>query len=876
MNQGYIAFVNKMESVCNEYRDKVAITYLRDGGERTYTTFGSFLEGSKALGKMLDACGIKKGDRVAVITPHSPQGVLASFGLAYSNRTTVLIDASLPMDEVNRLLEFSDVRGAFTTSEIYVDLKKDITDEMPVFRLCDRENEYIRFETSVPYVRSEATVDPETDVIAVMFSSGTTAQMKGIKVTYTSVVKSAEIFIRNVKWKSEYNYLHAFPLNHIAGYATAHAFLFCGCEIAMIEKMTATKLQEALLSYEPYGFGMIPKVFETMEDKIRETLKKKGILVEKGVGFLLAFSGFLRKNFGIMIGRRMFRFITKQVFGRNIRGIGTGASLCRKSTSKFFLDLGLIWANFYALTETNVPAVSTGVFDRYPVAMAGNVKRNPEIEIKLNHPDENGVGEILIKSELLMKGYFRDDVLTAESFEEGYFKTGDYGYVDKHGNLFVTGRVKESILLPNGKKISPTDVENYYGAYVPGVSIASCGVPKEDEPFDEVHIFVQTQGLAQEVIVQAEEALHKASQGTKTLYRLDGIHRIETIPLTRVGKVKRFALREEAKNSEKYETYMEDTVLRSDVSDVEEAVRQVICEIVNRPVNIIREATVVKDLGMDSLEIFELSARLESLYGKKVMNAWGKLTTVGELIVYLEDNAQFAEDESKSDKADIKYRARTEKDVRFLKRLIGLSRCCYDLRIHGEPVFTEGQTYIFAPNHSSHLDTICLYDALQMCAGEEILHKICCMAAKELAKNRFMKKVFRAIGAVPVERKGNVFTALDVMKECIVDHKFHALIYPEGTRTRTGELGAFKYGTAKLAIETGTKVIPVCINGAYEIFPPDAKLPKGIHLRRRQRYPLEVCFGPAIDPAGMAEDEITGKIRDYIVEQKGRYDEHRN
>ena len=316
--------------------------------------------------------------------------------------------------------------------------------------------------------------------------------------------------------------------------------------------------------------------------------------------------------------------------------------------------------------------------------------------------------------------------------------------------------------------------------------------------------------------------------------------------------------------------------MRSDVSDVEEAVRQVICEIVNRPVNIIREATVVKDLGMDSLEIFELSARLESLYGKKVMNAWGKLTTVGELIVYLEDNAQFAEDESKSDKADIKYRARTEKDVRFLKRLIGLSRCCYDLRIHGEPVFTEGQTYIFAPNHSSHLDTICLYDALQMCAGEEILHKICCMAAKELAKNRFMKKVFRAIGAVPVERKGNVFTALDVMKECIVDHKFHALIYPEGTRTRTGELGAFKYGTAKLAIETGTKVIPVCINGAYEIFPPDAKLPKGIHLRRRQRYPLEVCFGPAIDPAGMAEDEITGKIRDYIVEQKGRYDEHRN
>ncbi len=876
MNQGYIAFVNKMESVCNEYRNKVAITYLRDGGEKTYTTFDSFLEGCKVLGKMLDDCGIKRGDRVAVITPHSPQGVLASFGLAYNNRTTVLIDASLPKDEVNRLLEFSDVRGIFTTSEIYTDLKKDITDEMPAFRLCDKENEYIRFETSAPYVKSEATVDPETDVIAVMFSSGTTAQMKGIKVTYTSVVKSAEIFIRNVKWKAEYNYLHAFPLNHIAGYATAHAFLFCGCEIALIEKMTATKLQEALLAYEPYGFGMIPKVFETMEDKIRETLRKKGIFVEKGVGFLISFSGFLRKNFGIVVGRKLFRFITKQVFGRNITGIGTGASLCRKSTSKFFLDLGLIWANFYALTETNVPAVSTGVFDRYPVAMAGNVKRNTEIAVKINRPDENGIGEIFIKSELLMKGYFRDDVLTAESFGEGYFKTGDYGYVDKRGNLFVTGRVKESILLPNGKKISPTDVENYYGAYVPGVSIASCGVPKEDEPFDEVHIFVQTQGLAQEVIVQAEEVLHKASQGTKTLYRLDGIHRIETIPLTRVGKVKRFALREEAKKNEGSEVYPVDEGLQMNVNNVEETVRQVISEIVNRPVMVTKETTVVKELGLDSLEVFELSARLESLYGKTVMNMWDRLSTVGELVAYLDEDMPPVKKDSKSSGTSVGYITRTEQDVRFLKRLIGFGRHYYNLQIQGETNFVEGESYIFAPNHSSHLDTICLYDALRQCLGEGIFQKTCCMAAKELAKNTFMKKVFLAIGAVPVERKGNVITAVEGMKECIVNHDMHAIIYPEGTRTRTGELGTFKKGVAKIALETGTKIIPVYIKGAYEIFPPTAKLPKGFSWRKQSRSPLQVCFGPAIDPAGKTEDEITRKIQEYIVDQKGRYDEHRN
>lgn len=114
------------------------------------------------------------------------------------------------------------------------------------------------------------------------------------------------------------------------------------------------------------------------------------------------------------------------------------------------------------------------------------------------------------------------------------------------------------------------------------------------------------------------------------------------------------------------------------------------------------------------------------------------------------------------------------------------------------------------------------------------------------------------------------------MKECLVDHRFHAIIYPEGTRTRTGELGAFKYGTAKLAKETGTKVIPVCMNGTYEIFPPNEKLPKGFRLRKQRRSLVELSFGPAIDPEGMTEEEITGKIREYIVEQKEKFNEHRN
>ena len=462
LNNSFLKYKNAFVKRCQTFSNKVAITFMRDSGEITKTSFGQMMNGCEYIDSILSDCKIVSGDRVAVISPHSPQSVLAALGLAYSNVTSVLIDASLPSSEINRLLSFSDVQGCFITKNLYHSIDTDIKNTIPFFELCSKENEYKLFDDSVSTTQKDKTPDPEKDVIAILFSSGTTALMKGVKVTYESVIKSSDIFIRNVEWKPEYSYLHVFPLNHIAGYATVQAFLSCGSELGMIENMNATKLQEALLNYQPHGFGMIPKVFEMMEDKTRLKLKQKGFIAEKSVLCLMSISSFLRRNFGCMIGRKWLNFITKQIFGNNIVAIGTGASLCRPSTSKFFLDLGLYWTNNYASTETNVPAASTGNFDRYPVGIAGYAKRNPEIDIKINNPDVNGIGEIYIKSQLLMKGYFRDDELTKSSYDGDCFKTGDYGYIDKKGNLYVTGRVKESIILHTGKKVSPTDIENYY------------------------------------------------------------------------------------------------------------------------------------------------------------------------------------------------------------------------------------------------------------------------------------------------------------------------------------------------------------------------------------------------------------------------------
>ncbi len=849
-------YKKKLIDLCQKYGEKKAIVYMRDNDEKTFTSYKQVLSCCECFESLLLSAGIVAGDRVAIISPHSPQAVLTALGLAYSGVTTVLIDASLPMDEINRLLGFADVRGVFTTAKIFEGLDKTVIQRIAIFKLCNQEGVYEAFAGYEKCVEKMSTPDPEEDVIAILFSSGTTAQMKGIKVTYESVMTASEIFIRNVKWKAEYSYLHVFPLNHIAGYATIHAFLFCGCELGMIENMNSAKLLDALLDYEPDGFGMIPKVFEMMEDKIRETIRKKGRMAECLINFLLGLSGFLRKNFGINIGRCSFRFITKKVFGKNIRTIGTGASLCRASTSKFFLDLGLDWANFYASTETNVPAVSTGAFDRYPVLMAGNVKRNPEIDVFINNPDSDGVGEIYIKGKLMMKGYFRDDELTKRSYDGQYFKTGDYGYIDRKNNLYVTGRVKESILLHNGKKISPTDVENYYKSKVADVEIACCGCPKKNASYDETCMFVETAGHDKVHVAEAVTKLRKMSADANQLYKLGYIKLIDKLPLTSVGKVKRFELQKVAMESQEAEIEVKAGL----VIDVENSVIGLINKVLGKNEAIHLQTRLKEDLGMDSLSVFELQTEIDMCYGVSMAKEWSKIITVEDLINCIESGKN--QRREKSMDLDECYLAnRSAKDIRNIKRLVKVLDGICKVEYEGLENLVD-EPCILAANHSSHLDVMCVYKAMILKYGYGYVYKMCCLAAKELVEQPGMKKIFHALGAIPVDRKKNAAMSLVTLNKYILDKGYSAVIFPEGTRSRNGKVGKFTHGAAKTAIKAGIPVVPIGITGSYDIWPATRKRPY-FSLEKRV---VKVSIGKAVFPETSDVNELTEIIRGNILE----------
>ncbi len=854
--QWYQNFVEAIEHRGKEYKDKTAIAYLHEDGSRTNTSYEEIVGGCRKVKELFGTLGIVPGDRVVIVSPHSPQAVLAALGGAYANVTTVLVDAALPDSEINRLIAFADVRALFTTEALYERIGEEVKHEIPCIQLCKKENEYILFGDSVDYVKRPKTVDPEPDVIAILFSSGTTAQMKGIKITYKSILCAKDYLVAYTNLDSSASFLNVLPVNHIAGYSAVISCFLCGAEVGFISEMSAEKLLYGMLNYNPTNFIMVPKVYEVMKNKIQEAIAKKPAFVKWYANTAMKICGTVRRKTGIKL-RVLTKPIWKAALGKNMKICGCGTSSCSEELMQFYLNLGIDFVNVYGATETGFPITATNCNDKYPVNGTGNITQFSEIEIKIQGKDAENIGEIRVKTPLIMKGYFKDDVLTEQSFdEEGFFKTGDLGYVDANGSLYVTGRMKESIVLHNGKKVSPSDVEKYYLSQLSAVEIACCGCQKEGKSYDEVYMFVQTTGRTEQEVQEAVAALWKLSEQATLLYKLDHVLCIDKIPMTTVGKVKRFELQKYAKEDK--------SVMRVESQDehlennTESRIIQLLQQITNRDVKIMLEDRIKEDLGLDSLNLFELQTEVENQFHVRIwIDVWDEYT-VHNLIEYIEKKSNHVEDNEDS---ELYLRNRTEKDFRRIKKLEWVLDTSCKVKYKGLENLME-EPCIFIANHSSHLDIMCVYKAVIQRYGYEKVRKVCCLAAKELVEQKAMKKIFYTLGAIPVERRGNATKSLFTLNKYMREDGYSVVIFPEGTRTRTRKIGRFTNGVASIAIANNVPVIPIGIKGTFEIWPAKSNRP---HLSI-PRKAVNVSIGEPMYPNGLEVKEFTRLLKEKVVE----------
>lgn len=249
--------------------------------------------------------------------------------------------------------------------------------------------------------------------------------------------------------------MNVLPSNHIAGYSSSTSVFLSGGEMGFTADLSAIGLAQAFLRYNPTNFIIVPQIYEIIMRKIQSAIKSKPWFVRRYAKSAMFFSKYVRKITGIKL-RALTKPIWKAALGCNMKICGCGTVPCSSEVMSFYLNLGIDFVNVYGSTETGFPITATNCNDKYANSGTGSVFQFNEIKIKINNPDKDGVGEIRVKSPLMMLGYFKDTERTNASFDEnGFFKTGDCGYVDKKGNLFIIGRIKEAILLRNGKKYRP-------------------------------------------------------------------------------------------------------------------------------------------------------------------------------------------------------------------------------------------------------------------------------------------------------------------------------------------------------------------------------------------------------------------------------------
>ncbi len=853
----------KMDRVFARTPGKTAIVNCINENEQRRYTYRKLQKMTEHIRRVLEHSGIRPGERIAVLTRPSADMAVTLLALAYLGYTAVIPDVLLPEAEQKRLLRLTEPSAVITTDDLCGKLGRELTEHIPVFRLISGRSPMVPLNGKLKK-RSISKLPCNKDIIAILFSSGTTGSVKGVEVTYRSIfyAHKAGISYGNYVDNSPH-FLQILPLSHVAGFTMLHINLTLGAEMGFVPELTAAGLTLGLKVYQPTHMIMIPKVYETIHKKMLAEIEKRPAPVRTAFSACKGITSAVRKKTGIRL-----RFLTRpfysQALGSRIIILGCGAAPCDQETVDFFLDLGIEFLNAYGSTEASFPITASSMRDNYPNKGAGNIHQFPFIDIRIEND------EILVRSELMMNGYFRDPESTKNAFtEDGYLKTGDLGYIDEEGYLYITGRRKETIQLSNGNKVSAPDVDSYYQALCGDIPVACCGVPDDYMDTERLVLFIETDKPESQEIVKLKETLRSRSESAGSLYRLADIMCIPELPRTTLGKIQRFRLRQTAESAlnEPDEDIILPCTLRAETKDYPtftEGVCSIISKYVPEGTAVTPDSLITEELFIDSITMFEICSELQTVYGTDFMDRLDNVRTVQDLINIVGISGCSPVRSAAGKKTDVRNYPlkRNSSDIFLLDAFMRLSDKVYDIKAVGTENLRPDGHYIFCPNHESHLDGLWVMTALRK-------HLYCtalaCLAKQEHLDNAVSRKMIRILGGIPIDRSGNPAPALEQAVKVIRKADRQFLVHPEGTRTRDGSMGEFKKGVAGLSIDTGVPLVPVYIDGAYRIYPADRLLPRVYDSDTQKRLPLRIFFGEPIYPQkDDTPDTLTQKLRSAV------------
>ena len=539
------------------YGDKPRYVYKEKRQEKTFT-YNDFLNSMNRFGTAL--CRISlAGKTVAVIGETHPAYVVAYYAVANANGMIVPLDKEINDEELVNFLIRSHSE-AIVYTEIMNERIKGIMDKVPDIKYFipitpaegDTELERVRSWDDLQAVGEKALaegdrsyLDIELDLekpCALLFTSGTTGTSKGILLSQNNLAaatNSSCLSMHHINDKTRL--ISVLPINHTYEMTCGH--------LAALNKGAVTFINDSikyvtknLASFKPTAVPFVPLFVETLYKRIWDNIEKQGKTAK--VRKAMKISNGLRRV-GIDLRKKFFGQIL-EVFGGNLESIICGGAPLDQRLIDDFEAFGIPILNGYGITEC-APLVAVNRLGKQRAGTVGTAVENCEIKVILDEGQDTG--EILVKGGNVMLGYFEDEEATAAVFtEDGWFKTGDVGFLDKDGYLHITGRKKNIIILSNGKNIYPEEIEQYLA---PIDLIAECVVVGRKNSIGEVVItaivypnqdLVEAEGLSKDdVYARLKESINEVN---KNLPVFKQIHELEVrdteFEKTTTKKIKRY------------------------------------------------------------------------------------------------------------------------------------------------------------------------------------------------------------------------------------------------------------------------------------------------------------------------------------------------
>jgi long-chain acyl-CoA synthetase len=439
------------------------LTAFRIEGSEKELSYGNLWLAAINTGSRLSAMGIRAAERVAILSENRPGWAIAYFGIMAAGAIPVFLDTRLKAEELAYLVNDSGAAGIFF-SERYlplIDGLRESCGQLRLFISVEKEQEGGELLTSAEQKSAGATSEkrgaPLAETAAIIYTSGTTGLPKGVELTHANLLFEVQAFSLILPVRPGDSILSFLPLNHVFELICGLLGpLHCGATITYLKDSRTECLPQAFAKIKPTVTTVVPLLANLMCAHILEGVKRKTFIKRLLFYTSLSLSAFFRL-FGLDMGKKLFRGV-HQRFGGALRCFICGGAPLEKEVARKLDLMGIRILEGYGLTETS-PTISVNTFQDNRVGSVGKPLPGVEVRIMTEHPTDT-VGEILTKGPHVMKGYFHDHERTRRAIQDGWFHTGDLGYLDRDGFLYVTGRLKNVIVTSVGKKVQPEEVEN--------------------------------------------------------------------------------------------------------------------------------------------------------------------------------------------------------------------------------------------------------------------------------------------------------------------------------------------------------------------------------------------------------------------------------